>query len=50
MIKCAFDPRLWIGTKGNSLKLGSELVTTSSEECALWRILGEFNKQVYDLV
>lgn len=50
LIRSVLNPDLLIGIKGNSPKECAELATTKSEEFALWRILGEFPKQSFDLV
>lgn len=40
LIRSQMVPELFIGVKNNSPKECAELVTTKSEEFALWRILG----------
>jgi hypothetical protein len=50
LIRSVLSPDLFIGIKNNSPKECAELVTTKCEEFALWRILGEFKKQSFDLV
>jgi hypothetical protein len=50
LIRSALKPELFIGIKNNEFKECAELVTTKREDFALWRILGEFQRQEYTLV
>jgi hypothetical protein len=50
LIRSVSAPDLFIGIKNNNPKECAELATTKSEEYALWRILGDFKKQSFDLV